>query len=189
MIILYIVLGLLALLLILLGIAAINAVRIKAKPAEEKNSVLEGTQLDADTYAQHLSKMVQIPTVSQKDVAPGEPFTKFRELIKELYPVLHEKMEYLDIPETIAYHYKSEHPENKPMLLMSHHDVVEASGKWSHPPFAGEIVDGIIWGRGTVEMCIRDSYFLIVVEMVGLPCEGGGYDHALLRLLPQPDLG
>lgn len=151
MIILYIVLGLLALLLILLGIAAINAVRIKAKPAEEKNSVLEGTQLDADTYAQHLSKMVQIPTISQKDVAPGEPFTKFRELIKELYPVLHEKMEYLDIPETIAYHYKSEHPENKPMLLMSHHDVVEASGKWSHPPFAGEIVDGIIWGRGTVD--------------------------------------
>lgn len=35
--------------------------------------------------------------------------------------------------------------------LMSHHDVVGAEGKWEHDPFGGEIADGRLWGRGTVD--------------------------------------
>ena len=34
---------------------------------------------------------------------------------------------------------------------MSHHDVVPADGQWSHEPFAAEIADGKLWGRGTVD--------------------------------------
>ena len=40
-----------------------------------------------------------------------------------------------------------------PLLLYGHVDVVPAnSSEWSHPPFAAEIVDGEIWGRGTLDM-------------------------------------
>ena len=39
----------------------------------------------------------------------------------------------------------------KPLLLMSHHDVVEATGNWSHDPFGGDISDGKLWGRGTLD--------------------------------------
>ncbi len=38
------------------------------------------------------------------------------------------------------------------LLLMSHLDVVPADPElWEHPPFAAEIADGCIWGRGTVD--------------------------------------
>jgi acetylornithine deacetylase/succinyl-diaminopimelate desuccinylase-like protein len=40
-----------------------------------------------------------------------------------------------------------------PLLLAAHLDVVEAdASRWSHPPFAGEIADGCLWGRGALDM-------------------------------------
>jgi len=41
----------------------------------------------------------------------------------------------------------------KPLLLQGHLDVVPAEhGEWSHPPFAAEIADGYLYGRGAVDM-------------------------------------
>jgi acetylornithine deacetylase/succinyl-diaminopimelate desuccinylase-like protein len=41
----------------------------------------------------------------------------------------------------------------RPLLLYGHVDVVTTEGQqWTHPPFAGEIADGFIWGRGTLDM-------------------------------------
>jgi acetylornithine deacetylase/succinyl-diaminopimelate desuccinylase-like protein len=40
-----------------------------------------------------------------------------------------------------------------PLLLYGHVDVVTAAGQdWTHPPFAAEEVDGMVWGRGTLDM-------------------------------------
>jgi acetylornithine deacetylase/succinyl-diaminopimelate desuccinylase-like protein len=40
-----------------------------------------------------------------------------------------------------------------PLLLQGHVDVVPTAGQqWAHPPFAGEIVDGYVWGRGALDM-------------------------------------
>jgi acetylornithine deacetylase/succinyl-diaminopimelate desuccinylase-like protein len=40
-----------------------------------------------------------------------------------------------------------------PLLLYGHVDVVTTEGqRWTHPPFAGEIADGYVWGRGALDM-------------------------------------
>ena len=40
-----------------------------------------------------------------------------------------------------------------PLLLQGHVDVVTTAGqRWSRPPFAGELVDGYVWGRGALDM-------------------------------------
>ncbi|HEY7020930.1 MAG TPA: M20/M25/M40 family metallo-hydrolase [Ktedonobacterales bacterium] len=40
-----------------------------------------------------------------------------------------------------------------PLLLYGHVDVVTTEGQdWTRPPFAGEIVDGYVWGRGALDM-------------------------------------
>ncbi len=43
---------------------------------------------------------------------------------------------------------------DRPALLVHGHlDVVPAqAADWTYPPFAGEIADGMLWGRGTVDM-------------------------------------
>ncbi len=42
--------------------------------------------------------------------------------------------------------------EAPPVLWQAHVDVVTtAEQTWQHPPFAGEIVDGVLWGRGTLD--------------------------------------
>ncbi len=40
-----------------------------------------------------------------------------------------------------------------PLLLMGHVDVVPAEAdKWERPPFTGDLVDGVVWGRGATDM-------------------------------------
>jgi len=40
----------------------------------------------------------------------------------------------------------------KPLLLMSHADVVPAVAKdWKHPPFSADLADGFVWGRGAID--------------------------------------
>ena len=47
----------------------------------------------------------------------------------------------------------------RPVLLLSHTDVVPAEpGRWTHPPFAGQVADGYVWGRGAF-----DSKLTVVV--------------------------
>jgi len=44
-------------------------------------------------------------------------------------------------------------PALAPLLVHAHLDVVPAdASEWSVPPFAGEIRDGYVWGRGAVDM-------------------------------------
>ncbi|MEP7040401.1 MAG: M20/M25/M40 family metallo-hydrolase [Chloroflexota bacterium] len=40
-----------------------------------------------------------------------------------------------------------------PLVLLSHLDVVPVDAEsWTHDPFGGEQIDGVIWGRGAVDM-------------------------------------
>jgi acetylornithine deacetylase/succinyl-diaminopimelate desuccinylase-like protein len=40
-----------------------------------------------------------------------------------------------------------------PLLLYGHVDVVQTVGQqWTHPPFGADLVDGVVWGRGALDM-------------------------------------
>ncbi len=51
------------------------------------------------------------------------------------------------------------------LLLHGHIDVVPAmAADWSRPPFAAELADGFIWGRGAVDMKDMDAMILAVIR-------------------------
>ena len=56
-------------------------------------------------------------------------------------------------------------PELDPILVHAHLDVVPADpAEWSVPPFAGEIRDGYVWGRGAVDMKDMCAMVISVVQ-------------------------
>jgi acetylornithine deacetylase/succinyl-diaminopimelate desuccinylase-like protein len=56
-------------------------------------------------------------------------------------------------------------PAAPALLLHGHLDVVPAEpSAWSVHPFAGEIRDGVLWGRGAVDMKNADAVLLAVVR-------------------------
>src|SRR5579883_364275 len=60
-----------------------------------------------------------------------------------------------------------------PLLLMSHTDVVAVEPeKWSHPPFAAEIADGFLYGRGALDMknmVIMELMAMLLLKRSGVP--------------------
>ncbi len=63
--------------------------------------------------------------------------------------------------------------EARPIMLMGHTDVVAANPEeWLHPPFAAEIHDGYLWGRGATDMkqmIAACSVLMLALAASGLP--------------------
>jgi acetylornithine deacetylase/succinyl-diaminopimelate desuccinylase-like protein len=56
-------------------------------------------------------------------------------------------------------------PSRPPLLIHGHLDVVPAQAEeWTVDPFAGEIRDGLVWGRGAVDMKDMDAMTLAVIR-------------------------
>ena len=56
-------------------------------------------------------------------------------------------------------------PSRPALLIHGHLDVVPANAlDWRRDPFAGEIADGCVWGRGAVDMKDMDAMVLAVVR-------------------------
>ncbi|MBO5396050.1 MAG: M20/M25/M40 family metallo-hydrolase [Clostridia bacterium] len=104
-----------------------------------------------DYYVTRLRKMIECETVSKKDSFAPDEFMRLRSVMKELFPLVHEKAEKMYFSDD-CWVYKIEGTEkNDNILLMSHHDVVEAEGEWKYPPFSCEEHDGKLWGRGVFD--------------------------------------
>jgi acetylornithine deacetylase/succinyl-diaminopimelate desuccinylase-like protein len=63
------------------------------------------------------------------------------------------------------------HDPEPPLVLLSHLDVVPVEAEaWTRDPFGAELVDGVVWGRGAVDM--KDMVAMELAVMVGLRRSG-----------------
>ncbi len=147
---------LIVLLLLALGCCmAIAVIRTLAmKPTAAKTAVPpKADSQRAKAYGEKLSAMVKMETVSSRFDPDREKFRAFQESLRALFPRVFEACAVHHPGDGLVLHLRSENPTGEPILLMSHHDVVEAKREgWDHDPFSGEIdEEGRVWGRGTVD--------------------------------------
>ncbi|HWC24157.1 MAG TPA: M20/M25/M40 family metallo-hydrolase [Flexivirga sp.] len=66
---------------------------------------------------------------------------------------------------TLVSRWQGRQPELPALMLHGHLDVVPAqAADWTRDPFGGELVDGVIWGRGAVDMKGTDAMILATVR-------------------------
>ncbi len=108
--------------------------------------------------SQHLSKAIRIQTISHENPADFDSvqFRLFNEYMKTTYPLADSLLELTYINEfSHLYYWPGADQTLKPVIFMGHLDVVPAAAEnlelWDAAPFGGEIKDGYIWGRGTID--------------------------------------
>ena len=70
-------------------------------------------------------------------------------------------------------------PSAQPLTFLGHTDVVPVDEKhWTHPPFAGEISEGSIWGRGSVDMLHLTAAMAVVTRRLAEEVARGGASPA-----------
>ena len=96
-----------------------------------------------------LQDVIQIETVNDNEVAVAE---YFKDLFNE-YEIDSKLVEYSPKRANLVAEIKGEKP-GKVLIFNGHSDVVAAGDPedWTHPPFAGVIEDGKLYGRGATDM-------------------------------------
>jgi carboxypeptidase PM20D1 len=100
-----------------------------------------------------LQALVRIPTISHRDLdkLDRSAFDRFVEELAAQFPLLHERLELTRVhTHGLLFRWPGTR-DTKPVVLMAHLDVVPVEGTWQHDAFSGAVVDGQVWGRGTLD--------------------------------------
>ncbi len=141
----------LALIVVLLAFCAVKAVKIKAKPSNAAPAIAP-TDEEAQKYAQALSEMIKVPTVSLRGNTDLTQFYKLHEVMEKNFPLVFSKLEKTELQGNLLFRWPGKDPKRNGILLMGHQDVVTADEPtWERPPFSGIIEGGNIHGRGAMD--------------------------------------
>ncbi|MCZ9329033.1 M20/M25/M40 family metallo-hydrolase [Nocardia farcinica] len=121
-----------------------------------------------DATAERLAGALRCATVSgtgerADDSADGE-FVRLAAHLEACFPRVHAELELERFGHSRLYRWPGVEPERVSAILLAHQDVVPAGDGWTHPPFAGVVDDGFIWGRGAIDDKSRVLAMLEAVE-------------------------
>ena len=144
---------------------------------DDQQYVVENTikpvKIDTEAALKRFSQAIQIPTISFDDRSQFDEkaFLAFQQYLKDSFPLVHQRANLEVINDySLLYHLKGSDPTLKPALFMGHMDVVPVdeatANQWQHPPFSGEIIEGTVWGRGTIDDKISVVALMESMEML-----------------------
>ena len=153
-------LGLLGIVGVLAAVIAIRTATYEAPGdgARGKVQLAAAPPVDLQRAASHLAEAVRFRTISHQDASENDAaeWKRFHAWLADTYPAAHAVMTRELVAEhTLVYTWPGSDPSRQPIVLLAHHDVVPVTPgtepDWKHPPFAGVVADGAVWGRGTVD--------------------------------------
>ncbi len=159
----------LALIVLLIAVVFLRTVLLKPTSAQTAKVQLDETSR-AEEYGKKLAKLVQKETISSRFEKDRTKFLEFHELLVDMFPNVHKTCEKHVFDGSLLFKWNGK-GNHEPILFMSHHDVVEATGTWEHEAFSGDIdEEGRVWGRGTVDT--KASLFCMLTAVEELMSEG-----------------
>lgn len=130
--------------------------------------------LDSAGALARLSAAIRIPTVSEENPARRDPaqFVALHRLLASAFPDLAGPVPREPVNRySLLYRWAGTESGAPAVLLAAHLDVVPAdAGRWSRPPFSGDIAEGFVWGRGTLDDKV--SVLAILEAVNALAAEG-----------------
>lgn len=113
---------------------------------------------DATAAARRLGEAIRFQTISNQDPAQNQvaEWTRFQAWLQSRYPAIHAAAQREIVGNgSLLYTWQGSDPALQPIILMAHQDVVPVTPgtekEWRHPPFAGVVADGAVWGRGAID--------------------------------------
>jgi carboxypeptidase PM20D1 len=146
-----------ALLVLLIAVILIRTAVWKPPAARAASGVAPPVSVDVDAAAQRLGQAIRFQTVSNQDPARNDwsQWDRLHDWLRTSYPHAHAAMTRQDLGRTLIWTWKGSDPALRPMVLMAHQDVVpidpQTLGQWRHAPFSGEVAEGAVWGRGSLD--------------------------------------
>ena len=131
---LYIFLVILAVLLLLFAVLALNAVRAKQRGRRLAPQPDYYSEAELAQHAERLAQMIRCETVSCRESFDDTEFKKLRDTVRELFPLFHEKAQFMTFSYDCWVYKLPGKDQSRNMMVMSHHDVssgrrgVEAPG-------------------------------------------------------------
>lgn len=151
-----ILIALAVIILVIVGILLYRTSHFAIELPEDYLIPLEA--VNGEEVARHIGLAIQMKTISHADPEKVDPlpFEGLRNLLQVLYPQVEDHLTREVINGgALLYTWQGTDPDLEPIALAAHQDVVPANeapdSGWSYPPFAGEIADGYVWGRGALD--------------------------------------
>jgi len=146
----YVLLAVAAFIVGMLLYASVHALQIKAEPPVPCTTEIE--QSEMDTAAEKLGAMVRIPCVSKREDEDLTEFYNYHAVLEQHFPLLHKNLSREVLNGTLLYRWEGSDSTKKPIMLMGHQDVVPASDEgWRVPAYSGAVIDGCLYGRGSMD--------------------------------------
>ena len=142
----------LALLVLFLAVIIVRTLSFKPKASIEISH--EKIEFDREKAVENLRELVRYKTVSYADssLEDDAEFKKLIDALPRLYPNVFKVCSFETLPDrALLFKWKGRNNGN-PAVLMAHYDVVPVNEEmWDKPPFSADLIDGVIWGRGTLD--------------------------------------
>ena len=146
-----IILAVAGLIILLITVLLFNTITFKSKQISVET--VEPIAVEEDAYAR-LAEAIQFKTISvlSGKVTDSSAFLNLHSHISKSFPLVDSLLEKQCLGLSLLYTWEGSNPDLKPIILMSHQDVVPVDeptkDDWEHPPFSGNITKTDVWGRG-----------------------------------------
>lgn len=141
--------------LLLIVIGLVRTLRFDSQQPDVAES--PKVEIDTERAVERFAGSLRFQTIAAPNRFDTKAFLDLHEYLKSQFPRVHQSLEREVVGNySLLYRWPGKDSSAKPILLMSHLDVVPVPAleapRWKYNPWAGTVAEGFVWGRGALDV-------------------------------------